>query len=135
MLISSFQEGQHDSLVNVGDTTPAAFKAVLRYAYTDELACDDETVVDVMRKAREVQLGHLLSLCMRYCHANLAPPNAIPWLVQAEEHQLGELRVLTLAYVKRSIRRIRMAVAPWRRLSQSWESWPIQRSRREAERS
>ena len=108
MLTSSFQESQQDALVTVGDTSPAAFKAVLRYAYTNQLVCDDETVVDVMRKAREVQLGHLLSLCMRYCHANLAPPNAIPWLVQAEEHQLGELRVLTLAYVKRSIRRIRM---------------------------
>ena len=55
-----------------------------------------------------MDLRHLLNLCTRYCQANLAPPNAIPWLVQAEEHQLGELRVLTLAYVKREFRRIRM---------------------------
>ena len=108
MLTSSFQEGQHDAVVNVGDTTPAAFKAVLRYMYTNQLMCDDESVIDVMRKAREVDLRHLLSLCMRYCHANLAPPNAIPWLVQAEEHQLSDLRALTLAYVKREFRRIRM---------------------------
>ena len=54
MLTSSFQEGQHDAVVSVGDTTPAAFRAVLRHAYTDELVCDDESVVDVMRKAREV---------------------------------------------------------------------------------
>ena len=108
MLTSSFQEGQHDAVVNVGDTTPAAFKAVLRYAYTDELACDDETVVDVMRKAREVDLRHLLGLCMRYCCDNLSPATAVAWLVQAEEHQLDELRSLTLAYVKREFRRIRM---------------------------
>ena len=62
MLTSSFQEGQHDSLVNVGDTTPAAFKAVLRYAYTNELVCDDESVVDVMRKAREVRSCPVLCL-------------------------------------------------------------------------
>ena len=73
-------------------TTPAAFRAVLRYMYTDGLACDDESVVDVMCKAREYDLRHLLKLCARYCADNLAPPNAIPWLVQAEEQQLGELR-------------------------------------------
>ena len=108
MLTSSFQEGQHDATVTIGDTTPAAFHAVLRYLYTDGLACDDESVVDVMCKAREYDLRHLLSLCSRYCAANLAPPNAIPWLVQAEEQQLGELREQAMAFVKREFRRIRM---------------------------
>ena len=108
MLTSSFQEGQHDATVTIGDATPAAFRAVLRYLYTDGLACDDESVVDVMCKAREYDLRHLLLLCSRYCADNLAPPNAIPWLVQAEEQQLGELRELAMAFVKREFRRIRM---------------------------
>ena len=108
MLTSSFQEGQHDAVVTIGDTTPSAFRAVLRYLYTDDLVCDDESVVDVMRKARECDLRHLLVLCTRYCTDKLAPPNAIPWLVQAEEHQLGELRKLAMAFVKREFRRIRM---------------------------
>ena len=108
MLTSSFQEGQHDAVVTIGDTTPSAFRAVLRYLYTDDLVCDDESVVDVMRKAREYDLRHLLVLCTRYCTDTLAPPNAIPWLVQAEEHQLGELRELAMAFVKREFRRIRM---------------------------
>ena len=108
MLTSSFQEGQRDATVTIGDATPAAFRAVLRYLYTDGLACDDESVVDVMCKAREYDLRHLLKLCARYCADNLAPPNAIPWLVQAEEQQLGELRELAMAFVKREFRRIRM---------------------------
>ena len=108
MLSSSFQEGQHDAVVTIGDTTPSAFRAVLRYLYTDDLVCDDESVVDVMRKAREYDLRHLLVLCTRYCTDKLAPPNAIPWLVQAEAHQLGELRELAMTFVKREFRRIRM---------------------------
>ena len=108
MLTSSFQEGQHDAVVTIGDTTPSAFRAVLRYLYTDDLVCDEESVVDVMRKAREYDLRHLLVLCTRYCTDKLAPPNAIPWLVQAEEHQLGELRELAMAFVEREFRRIRM---------------------------
>lgn len=105
---SSFHEGQHDAVVTIGDTTPSAFRAVLRYLYTDDLVCDEESVVDVMRKAREYDLRHLLVLCTRYCTDKLAPPNAIPWLVQAEEHQLGELRELAMTFVKRDFRRIRM---------------------------
>ena len=50
MLMSSFREGQHGAVVTVGDSTPSAFRALLRYLYTDQLACDDESVVDVMRK-------------------------------------------------------------------------------------
>ena len=99
MLASSFQEGQHDAVVTIGDATPAAFRAVLRYLYTDGLACDDESVVDVMCKAREYDLRHLLKLCARYCADNLAPPNAIPWLVQAEVEQLGELEASFPAFV------------------------------------
>lgn len=45
---------------------------------------------------------------MRYCREKLAPPNAIPWLVAADAEQLDDLRALTLAFVKRDFRRIRM---------------------------
>ena len=108
MLTSSFQEGQQDVVVTIGDATAPAFRAVLRYLYTDTLECDEECVVDVMRKAREYDLRHLLKLCTAFCRDKLAPPNAIPWLVQAEEQQLSELRELAMAFVKREFRRIRM---------------------------
>lgn len=54
MLTSSFQESQNP-YVSVRDTTPAAFKAVLHYAYTNILLCDVQSVLDIMRKAREVR--------------------------------------------------------------------------------
>ena len=108
MLMSSFQEGQSDSIVTIGDTTPDAFRALLRYVYTDRLICDDTSVVDVMRKAQEIELARLCSLCLQYCRKEVAPTNAISWLVQADTHMLSDLRALTLAYVKREFRRIRM---------------------------
>ena len=108
MLTTEFAEAQDDAVVTVGDTTPTAFKAVLRYLYTDTLVCDEESVVDIMCKAREYDLRHLLKLCHDYCAEKLAPPNAIPWLVQAEVRQLNDLRALAMGFVKRNFRRIRM---------------------------
>lgn len=108
MLMSSFQEGQHNAVVSIGDTTPLAFRSLLRYLYTDQLVCDDGSVVGVMRKAQEIELSRLCDLCLHYCRNNLAPPNAISWLLEADTHMLGDLRALTLSYVKREFRRIRM---------------------------
>ena len=108
---NTFQEGQEDAMITVGDTTPAGWKAVLAYLYTDTLSCDEGSVVDVMRKAQELGLDRLSALCLTYCRDHLAPSNAVGWLTQAEEHVLDRLKALTLMYVKREFRRIRM-VAP-----------------------
>jgi hypothetical protein len=53
-------------------------------------------------------LQRVVELCVAYCREQLAPSVAISWLVQAETHMLEPLRALTLAYVKREFRRIRM---------------------------
>ena len=133
MLTTSFRESD-GSLVTVRDTTPEAFRAVLQYAYTNQLICDDQSILDVMRKAKEVRarrcvhpcrnpftaaslvfssqvdLRHLFSLCEVYCYDHLSPFNAITWLVRLEEQQLSdqlsELRALTLTYIQRNIPKI-----------------------------
>ena len=79
MLTSSFQEGQHDVVVTIGDATAPAFRAVLRYLYTDTLECDEECVVDVMRKAREYDLRHLLKLCTAFCRDKLVALSQHSW--------------------------------------------------------
>ena len=43
-----------------------------------------------------------------HVRVRLAPPNAIPWLVAADAHQLDVLRALTLDFVRTNFRRIRM---------------------------
>ena len=110
MLTSGFQEAQQqrDAVITIGDSTPAAFRSVLRYLYTDQLICDDDCVVDVLRKGQEIDSRRLCDLCVQYCHRHIVPSSAISWLLQAHENGIDELRALALAYVKRNYRRIRM---------------------------
>jgi hypothetical protein len=42
----------------VGETTPAAFKKLLAYLYSDELELDDEVVVDVRNAASPTPSPH-----------------------------------------------------------------------------
>ena len=57
MLTSGFSEGQGATTeIPIRDTTPGAFRALLRYLYTDQLHFADEHLVDVMRKAKEISL-------------------------------------------------------------------------------
>ena len=50
----------------MGETTPAAFKKLLAYLYSDALELDDEVVVDVRNAARTLPHPPLLfSACAR----------------------------------------------------------------------
>ena len=51
MFASQCREAQPDAVVTVGETTPAAFKKLLAYLYSDALELDDEVVVDVRNAA------------------------------------------------------------------------------------
>ena len=51
MFGSQCREAQPGAVVTVGETTPAAFKRLLAYLYSDELELDDEVVVDVRSAA------------------------------------------------------------------------------------
>jgi hypothetical protein len=51
MFGSQCREAQPGAVVTVGETTPAAFKKLLAYLYSDELELDDEVVVDVRSAA------------------------------------------------------------------------------------
>ena len=86
MLMSGFSEGQDAAVISVGDTSPMGFRALLGYLYTDQLATEYASVVDVMRKAQEIELERLRLLCLAYCRRNIAPSNAVSWLVQADVH-------------------------------------------------
>jgi len=104
---SSTTQASGGSLVAIRETTPTAFRAILRYLYTDEPAFDDVDVVQIMRKAREIQLDRVYALCLRHCTERLSPFNAANWVMQASEFDLGELRSAALAYLSRNVRRVR----------------------------
>ena len=58
MFGSQCREAQPGAIVTVGETTPAAFKKLLAYLYSDELELDDEVVVDVRNAARTLPHPH-----------------------------------------------------------------------------
>ena len=58
MFGSQCREAQPGAVVTVGETTPAAFKKLLAYLYSDELELDDEVVVDVRNAARTLPHPH-----------------------------------------------------------------------------
>jgi len=111
MLKSSCREAQPGAIIQIGETTAAAFRKVLAFLYTDTLELDDDVVIDVMCKAREYDLTRAYNICMRYCIRGAQSSNAVSWLLKADEAQLGELRAEMLRYIQRHFCTIR-AEAP-----------------------
>ena len=50
----------------------------------------DEDVIDVMRKARELQLERAEAMCVEHCRRRVSVHNAVAWFLQAHVHGLQE---------------------------------------------
>eukprot|EP00613_Pedinella_sp_CCMP2098_P022885 CAMPEP_0171685226 /NCGR_PEP_ID=MMETSP0991-20121206/2137_1 /TAXON_ID=483369 /ORGANISM="non described non described, Strain CCMP2098" /LENGTH=542 /DNA_ID=CAMNT_0012272863 /DNA_START=179 /DNA_END=1807 /DNA_ORIENTATION=- len=117
MFTSGFKEGNFCPLgggggatnVAIGETTAPAFKALLRYIYTDVLEFDDKDVLNVMAKAKEMQLERVYSHTVWYCHQNVCVGNAVLWLIEADELKLDHLRELTLRFLVKNFGAVRDA--------------------------
>lgn len=86
------------------ETSIAAFATP---RFTDELSIDNESVIDVMRKAHEIDLRPVHDLCMSHCRKQLRSHNCIWWLVQADEHRLEELRHAALRFAVANLRMVK----------------------------
>ena len=109
MFSSGMKEAQEGNDIIVQDTSPAAFRALLLYLYTDELAFDDsvELLVDVLCKAKELELTRVANHCEQRCERGLSAQNAVLLLMQADEHGLEGLRKSALRYLSRNLGTIR----------------------------
>ena len=109
MLTSGFSEGQKRSSkeITIGDTTPEAFKALLRYLYTDELHFPDEHLIDVMRKSKEISLERVYNHTVRRCRRDISVHNCVGWFVNADEYGLDDLRTSTFRYLTRNFRKVK----------------------------
>ena len=107
MFSSGMREAQRGNDIVIQDTSPAAFRALLLYLYTYELAFDDTFVVDVLRKAKELELTRFYNHCERRCQRELSTQNVVLWFVQADEYALEGLRGNALRYLTRNFRTIR----------------------------
>mmetsp|Transcript_75130 Transcript_75130/g.242921 ORF Transcript_75130/g.242921 Transcript_75130/m.242921 type:complete len:546 (-) Transcript_75130:315-1952(-) len=92
MFASQFREGRQGAKVEVCDTSATAFRSLLRFLYTDELLVDDSDVVQLMRLAHRYEILPVYEHCRLYALRNLSAKNCIPWLVEAQEYGIEELR-------------------------------------------
>ena len=112
MFTGNFTEGQPGSsgkvVCRVEDTTTPAFKFVLRYLYTDVLDDpEDDDAVQVMRLADRYGVERLVAHCsdiIRITHTN-----AVPWLIQADQHSMETLRQNTKQHLVHNFGQIRKA--------------------------
>ena len=106
---SGIKEAQEGNDIIVQDTSPAAFRALLLYLYTDELAFDDtvKLLVDVLRKAKELELTRVVNHCEQRCERGLSAQNAVLLFMQADEYALEGLRESSLRYLSRNLSSIR----------------------------
>ena len=100
-------QGAGTNDIIIGNTTPEAFKALLRYLYTDELRFADELLVDVMRKAKEISLERVYNHCMRQVAGKMSVHNAVGWFVEADEHGLEDVRAAAFGFLARNLAQVK----------------------------
>ena len=61
----------------MGNTTPQAFRALLRYLYTNELRFADEQLFDAMRKAKEISLDRVYIYIARRVRQSMSLHNVV----------------------------------------------------------
>jgi hypothetical protein len=64
-------------------------------------------VVDVLRKAKDLELTREYNYCEQRCERGLNAHNAVLWFMQADKYALEGLREITLRYLTRNFRTIR----------------------------
>jgi sugar lactone lactonase YvrE len=93
-------------LCRVEDTTMPALKFLLRHLYTGSMDHPpDEDAVEVIRLADRYGVERLFKHCSdtrRITHAN-----AVPWLIQSDQHNLTTLRASAKRHVVQNFRTIR----------------------------
>jgi hypothetical protein len=104
---SSSSSSSSSTIITIGETTPSAFKALLRYLYTNVFKIEDEDILSVMRKAKEYQLDRLYSHTVGYCHEKISEENVVNWIIQTDEFGLEELRALTFEFLARNFEKVR----------------------------
>eukprot|EP00928_Gymnodinium_smaydae_P055789 TRINITY_DN39269_c0_g1_i1.p1 TRINITY_DN39269_c0_g1~~TRINITY_DN39269_c0_g1_i1.p1 ORF type:complete len:511 (-),score=60.67 TRINITY_DN39269_c0_g1_i1:227-1759(-) len=93
--------------IRIEDTTPSAFKGILRYLYTDDLHFPDEDLIDIMRKARTMSLERVYNYAVTRLRRDITTDNVTVWLIKADEYGLQELKTATFSFMSRHLRQLK----------------------------
>ena len=83
-----------DTLIEIPDVEPAAFLALLRFLYSDDVQIGPETVMTTLYTAKKYAVPALERACVEFLKRNLSSDNAFMLLTQArlfDEPQLAAL--------------------------------------------
>jgi len=113
MFGAGFQEGD-SAEIQIEGTSSAAFKALLKYLYTDRMEVDDAVLFDLAKLSDQYRVERLHNHCIRQLFKGITVQNAVVRLVQAHTAGRGErpvwankLKITTMSYVTRNFEEIR----------------------------
>jgi hypothetical protein len=106
-----FKEGDSAD-IHIEGTTSAAFKALLKYLYTDDMEVDDAVLFDLAKSCDQYRVERLLNHCLHQLYKGITIQNAVMRLLQAHTASVegdpmwGKLKSTTMEYVTHNFKRI-----------------------------
>ena len=96
------QIATHDSVLDIPDVEPAAFLALLKFIYSDEVNIGPETVMTTLYTAKKYAVPALEKACVEFLKRNLSSDNAFMLLTQARLFDEPQLAALCLETIDKS---------------------------------
>ena len=113
MFSDGFQESSSSEIQLRDGISAGAFKALLRYLYTDSTEVEDGLLVEMVKVCDQYQVERLRYHCMRRLDADITHENAIGWLVQAHTMEGVEcVKESVLTYVAQNYKKIIRCAKP-----------------------
>jgi hypothetical protein len=106
MFSDGFKEGDGGD-IHIEGTSSEAFKALLKYLYTDHMEVDDAALFDLAKLCDQYRVERLHNHCLHQLFRGITVQNAVMRLVQAhtasgENSMWAELESKTMRYVARN---------------------------------
>jgi hypothetical protein len=112
MFDAGFKEGD-SAEIHIESTSSAAFKALLKYLYTDSMEVDDAVLFDLAKLSDQYRVERLHNHCLHQLFNGITVQNAVMRLVQVHTASgeggmwASELRSTTMRYMTRNFEEIR----------------------------
>ncbi|WAR00321.1 BTBD2-like protein [Mya arenaria] len=91
-----------ESVIDIPDVEPAAFVALLKFLYSDEVHIGPETVMTTLYTAKKYAVPALEKACVEFLKRNLSSDNAFMLLTQARLFDEPQLAALCLETIDKS---------------------------------
>eukprot|EP01084_Bolivina_argentea_P011879 22245_1 len=89
MLYGNMEESKQNAVVEISDTTPDAFQAVVNHAYCNDPKLTPNNIVAVRHLCDKYQISLLSELCDNYFSSCLTPENICSLLHASVQNKLG----------------------------------------------